>query len=174
MASRLYGDLATWWPLFSDPAGYAEEAGWILAALREALGRAPARLMELGSGGGNTASHLAPHMALTLVELSPEMVKESWRINPGADHIVGDMRRVRLGRTFQAVLIHDAIMVRCRIEDIPRIDALVASIMKQAARNVLEDALANENASASDPAGHENWERRQGKTLRVRHLDRVS
>jgi DNA polymerase I-like protein with 3'-5' exonuclease and polymerase domains len=38
-------------------------------------------------------------------------------------------------------LVHDAAMVRCRIEEIPRIDAFVASLMKRAARNVLADAL---------------------------------
>src|SRR2546423_5747593 len=30
-------------------------------------------------------------------------------ITPASDHIVGDMRTLRLGRTFDAVLIHDAI-----------------------------------------------------------------
>ena len=43
-------------------------------------------------------------------------------------------------------LIHDAIVVRCRIEEVPQIDVLPRSLMKQGARNVLEDAL-----RATDP-----------------------
>ena len=37
------------------------------------------------------------------------MLANSIRLNPGVEHHVGDMRTVRLGRTFKAVLIHDAI-----------------------------------------------------------------
>jgi hypothetical protein len=44
-------------------------------------------------------------------------------------------------------LIHDAIVVRCKIEEIARIDSLVASIMKQGVRNVLADALGATNPS---------------------------
>ncbi len=48
-------------------------------------------------------------MALTLTDLSPAMLELSRTINPEAEHVVGDMRTLRLGRTFDAVLIHDAI-----------------------------------------------------------------
>jgi len=37
------------------------------------------------------------------------MLELSRTINPEAEHILGDMRTLRLGRTFDAVLIHDAI-----------------------------------------------------------------
>src|SRR4029078_3241161 len=41
--------------------------------------------------------------------LSPSMLAVSASITPECEHIVGDMRTLRLGRTFDAVLIHDAI-----------------------------------------------------------------
>ena len=66
-------------------------------------------VLELGSGGGHLASHLADRFALTLVDLSAPMLAVSRRLNPGASHEVGDMRTVRLHREFDAVLIHDAI-----------------------------------------------------------------
>ena len=50
-----------------------------------------------------------------------------------------------LGGARVCALIHDALLVRCQIEEVPRIDALVATTMKQAARDVLEDALAVSN-----------------------------
>jgi SAM-dependent methyltransferase len=107
---RLYAGLAAWWPLLSPPEDYAGEAHWILTTLRESLGRPPATMLELGSGGGNTASHLIPHVPMTLVDIAPNMLEVSRRLNPDAEHVEGDMRNIRLGRTFEAVMIHDAIM----------------------------------------------------------------
>jgi len=46
---------------------------------------------------------------MTLVDLSEEMLKVSRRLNPECDHHQGDMRTVRLGRTFDAVFVHDAV-----------------------------------------------------------------
>jgi hypothetical protein len=47
---------------------------------------------------------------MTLVDRSPEMLALSNTLNPECEHIQGDMRSIRLGRYFDAVLIHDAIM----------------------------------------------------------------
>jgi SAM-dependent methyltransferase len=114
---RMYGDLAEWWPLISPPEEYAVEAalfGEILAA-----GAPPVRtVLELGSGGGHNASHLEGRFDLTLVELSPSMVAVSRSLNPGCEHHVGDMRTVRLGRTFDAVFVHDAVMYMTTEEDL--------------------------------------------------------
>jgi SAM-dependent methyltransferase len=107
---RLYTDLASWWPLLSPPGEYAAEAAAAVGLLRDALGRVPATLLELGAGGGNNALHLKRHAAMTLVDLSPDMLAMSRKLNPDIEHVQGDMRTVRLGRTFDAVFIHDAIM----------------------------------------------------------------
>jgi len=104
----MYGDLAHWWPLLSAPGEYVEEAGIFLGALSRGLGRSPRTLLELGSGGGNNASHMKRGRCLTLVDRSPGMLRVSRRLNPGCEHRVGDMRTVRLGRTFDAVFVHDA------------------------------------------------------------------
>jgi SAM-dependent methyltransferase len=107
---KLYADLAPWWPLLSPPEEYVEEA----AELLEALGQeedGPARtLLELGSGGGSLAFHLKAHFALTLTDVSPGMLAISRALNPECEHLVGDMTSLRLGRTFDRVLVHDAIM----------------------------------------------------------------
>ena len=108
--ARLYSDLAPWWPLLSPPEHYAEEAQVIRDLYREALGRMPTEILELGAGGGHVASHLIPDAPMTLVDVAPAMLDVSRRLNPGTEHVEGDMRNVRLGRTFEAVLIHDAIM----------------------------------------------------------------
>ena len=106
---KLYHELADWWPLLSPPADYVEEAADLLGRLSGAA--APgATLLELGAGGGSLAFHLKGRFRLTLTDRVPAMLAVSRRINPEAEHLVGDMRTLRLDRTFDVVLIHDAIM----------------------------------------------------------------
>lgn len=106
----MYEDLAAWWPLLSPPSEYLEEAADLLPRLGIAEGSPSATLLELGSGGGSLAFHLKRHFSLTLTDRSPAMLAVSREINPECEHLVGDMRSLRLGREFDFVLIHDAIM----------------------------------------------------------------
>ncbi len=106
---RLYDDLAGWWPLLSPPAEYVDEAADLLSRLGIASGAGPATLLELGSGGGSLAFHLKRHFQLTLTDKAPAMLAVSQVINPECEHLVGDMRALRLGRVFDVVLVHDAI-----------------------------------------------------------------
>jgi SAM-dependent methyltransferase len=105
---RLYGDLAPWFHLLTAPEDYAAEAERYRALIHGAVPSA-GTLLELGSGGGNNASHLARHFTCTLSDLSPQMLTLSRGLNPGCEHVLGDMRTLRLGRTFDAVFVHDAI-----------------------------------------------------------------
>jgi SAM-dependent methyltransferase len=105
---RLYGDLARWWPLISAPEEYTEEAATAAAILRTAS--IPVRdVLELGSGGGHNAVHLKARFQLTLLDLSEPMLAVSRQLNPECEHVQGDMRTVRLGRSFDAVFVHDAV-----------------------------------------------------------------
>ncbi len=114
---RLYGDLAPWFHLLTAPEDYAVEAeryrGLIVDAVPEAR-----TLLELGSGGGNNASHLRAHFACTLSDVSPQMLDLSRRLNPECEHVLGDMRTLRLGRTFDAVFVHDAIAYLATEDDL--------------------------------------------------------
>ncbi len=105
---RFYGDLAEWWPLISPPEEYLEEAAFAASLLLRA-GIPVREVLELGSGGGHNAVHLKRTFAMTLVDLSDEMLEVSRRLNPDCDHRQGDMRTIRLGRQFDAVFVHDAI-----------------------------------------------------------------
>ena len=77
-------------------------------------------LLELGSGGGNNASHLKKYFEMALIDISPKMIKVSKKLNPECEHIIGDMRDIRLGRVFNGVFIHDAIMYMLTIYDLKR------------------------------------------------------
>ena len=105
---KLYSDLASWWPLLSAPEDYAEEAAFYTRMLLAAGALRPRTVLELGSGGGNNASHMKSHFDLVLVDPSPGMLAVSRRLNPECEHLEGDMRSVRLGREFDAVFVHDA------------------------------------------------------------------
>ena len=107
---RTYTELASWWPLFSPPSDYVEEADDLLPTLLAAADAPPATLLELGAGGGSLAYHLKGRMRLTLSDVSMQMLANSRAVNPECEHVVGDMRTLDLGRTFDVVFIHDAIM----------------------------------------------------------------
>ncbi len=106
---RLYRDLADWWPVLSAPEDYAEEAEFYRSVIMSEATIPPRTLLELGCGGGNSASHLKKHFDMTLLDMSPGMLDVSRCLNPECEHVLGDMREVRLGRQFDAVFIHDAI-----------------------------------------------------------------
>jgi len=105
----MYTEFATWWPLLSDPADYAEEAAFYADLIERVLDGSTHTVLELGCGGGNNAAHMKERFDLTLTDLSEDMLAVSRALNPECAHIPGDMRQLRLGRTFSAVFVHDAV-----------------------------------------------------------------
>ena len=106
---RLYDELASTWPVFSSPGEYLEEATFYRRVLEQFSTRPIRTMLELGSGGGNNASHLKAHYEMVLVDKSPGMLAVSRSLNPECEHFEGDMRTVRLDREFDAVFVHDAV-----------------------------------------------------------------
>jgi hypothetical protein len=112
---KLYGELAHWWPLMSPPEGYADEAADVLEWL-ESVGGPVGSLLELGAGAGHLASHW-PVDELVLVDSSPHMQAVSRALNPGRTHVLDDLRTLRMGRVFDAVVLHDAVMYMTSVAD---------------------------------------------------------
>jgi SAM-dependent methyltransferase len=117
--TKLYTALASWWPLLSPVTDYIEEAAFFLKVLRDAgLPPAPS-LLELGSGGGSNAFHLKRKFSrITLTDLSRQMLEISQLLNPECEHLQGDMRALRLDRTFDVVFVHDAIDYMLTLDDL--------------------------------------------------------
>jgi SAM-dependent methyltransferase len=115
---RIYDDLAPWFHLLTHPSDYEEEADFITRVI-DAVADGPATtLLELGSGGGNNASHLEARFQCTLTDVSEPMLELSRSLNPECEHLQGDMRTLRLGREFDAVLAHDAISYMTTEDDL--------------------------------------------------------
>jgi SAM-dependent methyltransferase len=107
---KLYNELASWWQLMSPAAEYAEEAAFYRTTLCNAARQPLESILELGSGGGNNASHMKHHVKeMVLVDISPGMLAMSRVLNPELTHVQADMRTARLGRQFDAVFVHDAL-----------------------------------------------------------------
>ena len=115
---RLYSELADWFHLLTAPEDYAEEAAEIVRLAEATVDGEARTLLELGSGGGNNASHLKARFDCTLTDVSEEMLALSSRLNPECEHIAGDMRTLRLGRTFDVVLVHDAVAYMTTEDDL--------------------------------------------------------
>jgi SAM-dependent methyltransferase len=118
MAMKLYDELAEFWPQISGPEEYKHEAALFTRVLTRSMKPAPRTLLELGSGGGHVASHLKRRFDMTLVDLSPQMLDVGRALNPELEHLEGDIRTVRLGRTFDAIFVHDAVCHMLTEEDL--------------------------------------------------------
>lgn len=109
MRERLYGELTPWYRLVDPPADHEGEVRAYRVALQRGATPAPKTLLELGSGAGHNAVHLKAHFECTLSDLSPEMLALSRELHPELEHHLGDLRTLRLGQTFDTVLLHDAV-----------------------------------------------------------------
>jgi hypothetical protein len=152
---RLYAELADWYHLVTPPGEYVEEADHVARLLARARPEPPATMLELGSGGGNLASHLdVPELVLS--DLSPEMLRVSRRINPGREHVAGDMRALRLGRRFDAVLVHDAIDYMLSEDDLlAALRTVAAHLAPDGAAVLLPDAVTETFAPGTTHGGED-------------------
>lgn len=107
---RLYTDLAWLWPLWGDAADEYAHYCRHVSGLIEQYATHPARtLLDIGCGGGKNVFNLKGKFSVTGLDLSPAMLAQARLLNPESTFVPGDMRTFRLDRTFDAVLMDDAI-----------------------------------------------------------------
>ncbi len=168
-AMRLYSELAPWFHLLTHPSDYEGEADHIVRIIDTTVegGRAE-MLLELGSGGGNNASHLKQRFSCTLTDISPEMLEVSRTLNPECEHLQGDMRTLRLGSVFDAVLVHDAIAYITTEEDLRAVIETVAVHLRPGGVAVLvPDTTRERFVPATQHGGHDG----AGRSLRYLEWD---
>ena len=113
---RLYTDLAPWFHLLTAPEDYDEEAARFRRAFSEDRRAAPhaagTRLRRREHGVAPQAPRLHPHGSVA-ADTRAERATQS-----RVEHALGDMRTIRLGRTFDAVFVHDAVMYLTTEDDL--------------------------------------------------------
>ncbi len=118
----MYREFAHLWQQISAPEDYTEEAAELREVMFDLLQGGPEpyrpKVLEMGVGGGNSLSHMTDFVDAVAADLSPEMLEISQRLNPSAEHVVGDMRTMRLDRTFDAVIVLDAISYMLTVDDL--------------------------------------------------------
>lgn len=107
---RLYTDLAWLWSMWGDAATeYAHYCQHVTGLIRRYAKRPADTLLDIGCGGGKNVLNLKREFNVTGVDLSSTMLEQAKELNPECTFVQGDMRNIRLDRTFDAVLMDDAI-----------------------------------------------------------------
>jgi len=161
---RMYTDLAPWFHLLTQPSDYREEAEFVTRVADDVVEGRAETLLELGSGGGNNASHLKARFTCTLTDLSPDMLALSETLNPECEHLQGDMRTLRLGRTFDVVFVHDAVSYLTTEDDLrAAIDTAAAHVRPGGVVILTPDATTEIFEPRTDHGGHDGDD---GRSLR--------
>ena len=167
---HMYSDLAPWFHLLTHPSDYADEAGFVTRVVDEVVGPEAQTLLELGSGGGNNASHLKSRFTCTLTDLSPDMLALSQALNPECEHLEGDMRTFRLGREFDVVFVHDAISYLTTEDDLRAAITTAATHARPGGVVILTpDATTEIFKPATDHGGHDGEDGRRLRYLEWTH-----
>ena len=125
-----YNDLAWTERLLADPEDYRAEAESCIDLIRRAAPGAVETLLHLGSGAGGHDRFFKQAFQVTGVDLSPGMLALARETNPDVDYFQGDMRTMRLGRTFDAVAVPDSSDYLRTRSDIERTLATAAAHLK--------------------------------------------
>lgn len=163
---EFYEGIADWWPVISPPSEYAEEATLYVDMIRSAAHRPVREVLELGSGGGNNASYMKREFSMTLVEPAERMREVSRALNPECTHLSGDMRDIRLDRTFDAVFVHDAVEYMTTVDDLrAALGTVAAHLSPGGVALVAPDATAETFEEATERGGGEDESGRMARYL---------
>ena len=108
-ARRLYHDLSWIWPIVSPPEEYAEETECFTRVIKEHAQIEVKTLLHLGCGGGRNDYTFKKYFDVTGVDLSEEMLSLARELNPDVNYHTGDMRSLRLRRSFDSVAAPDSL-----------------------------------------------------------------
>jgi SAM-dependent methyltransferase len=117
---RLYRDLVWMWPIISPPRDYVDEGGKISRLIKERSPHEVRTLLHLGCGAGHNDYSFKDHFEVTGIDISGDMLDLARSLNPEVDYHEGDMRTVRLGKTFDTVAALDSLAYMLSEDDLRR------------------------------------------------------
>lgn len=114
----MYSNLAWTYPFLNLPDDYADDVEFFHALIQEYSGSRGTHVLDLGCGGGNIDYILKKHFEVTGIDMSKEMLILARQLNPENTYYPGDMRTIRLEKTFDAVLSMYSIEYMLTTEDL--------------------------------------------------------
>lgn len=115
-----YNDLAWTEAWLTEPADYEDEVCRYVELIKQYAALPPRTLLHLGSGAGSHDTVFKRHFTVTGVDLSPGMLARARARHPDVEYLEGDMRALRLDRTFDAVAVPDSIDYMASLEDLQK------------------------------------------------------
>lgn len=115
-----YNELAWTDDLLADPEAYESQAQVFVERIEQVAPAPPRTLLHLGSGAGGLDRIFKRHYLVTGVDLSLGMLERARTAHPELEYLEGDMRTLRLNRTFDAVAIPDSIDYMTTLDDLRR------------------------------------------------------
>ena len=115
---RLCRELAWLWPVISPLAKHVKENEEFSKIIQAHCPVRPVTLLHLGCGGGHDDFTLKKHFKVTGIDISEAMLGLARRLNPEADYHLGDMKTVRLDKTFNSVIIGDSVSYMLTRDDL--------------------------------------------------------
>lgn len=106
---HLYNDLTWAWQIIGPPEDYVEETEFFAQTIKKKSERPVNTILHMCCGAGGNDFTLKKHFKVTGVDMSESMLAIAKKTNPEASYHLGNMKSVRLGETFDAVTILDAI-----------------------------------------------------------------
>ncbi len=115
---RLYKDLSWLWPIISPPETYVDEGEILIEKIKEYGGDSAKTVLNMGCGGGHLDWVLKKAFEVTSIDISRDMMALAKKLNPEVEYLYGDMRTVRMGRLFDAVVLHDAVIHMINMDEL--------------------------------------------------------
>jgi len=116
-----YNELAWTEDVFADPAECEREVMVYIDLIERTAPKPPRTLLHLGCGAGFFDATFKRYFEVTGVDLSRGMLERARAAHPDIGYLEGDMRTLRLGRTFDAVAIPDSIDYMSTKDDLRKI-----------------------------------------------------
>jgi len=113
-----YNDLAWTEDWLANPSDYEEEVLIYVDLIKRTATEPPRTLLHLGSGAGGHDWIFKRHFTVTGVDISLGMLNKARIAHPDIEYLEGDMRKLRLNRQFDAVVIPDSIDYMASLDDL--------------------------------------------------------
>lgn len=127
---RLYNDLAWAFPIITPLEHYLEETELFCNIIREHSKIHLKTLLHLGCGGGHNDYIFKKYFRVTGIDKSIAMLELAKKLNPEVDYLCEDMRNLRFGYSFNAVVAIDSIAYILTVEDLRKVFTIAFSHLK--------------------------------------------